>query len=254
MSCASSAAMTSRAPALLEHARLLADDLERRPHAQSRQHLRQALRRVIVLRQDVVLGVEPERHVDAASAVLAERMARAGKQQHCQKQNSGHDLSSGGKGERNERKERIRGEPPRHTPMDRAAPDGGTAAPEGDAAAVLRLVPLRSAPAFNGRRTTKLEPMPIPSLAATMSPPCSSTRCLAIDRPRPRPHAPRVVEGSAWRKRSNTCGRNSARNALAVVLRRQSARRGRRRRRQHVDAAPRGVNLIALCTRFQRIC
>ena len=69
------------AAAALEHARLLADDLERRPHAQPRQHLRQPLRRVVVLRQDVVLGVEPERHVDGAVRVLAERMARAGKQQ-----------------------------------------------------------------------------------------------------------------------------------------------------------------------------
>ena len=48
-----------------------------------------------------------------------------------------------------------------------------------------------------------------PALRASMVPPCSSTRCLAIDRPRPSPTPTRVAEASCWRKRSNTYGRNS---------------------------------------------
>ena len=52
------------ASARFEHARLFPNNLERRSHAQPRQHLRQPLRRIIVLRQDVILGVEPERDVD----------------------------------------------------------------------------------------------------------------------------------------------------------------------------------------------
>ena len=66
--------------AALEHARLLADDLERGPDPERRQHLRQTLRRVIVLRQEVVLDVEPERHVDRRHAVL--RRDRAGEGEH----------------------------------------------------------------------------------------------------------------------------------------------------------------------------
>jgi len=50
------------APALLEHARLLAHHLERRPHAKAGEQLRQPLRRLVVLRKDVVLRVEPQRH------------------------------------------------------------------------------------------------------------------------------------------------------------------------------------------------
>ena len=59
--------------ALFEHAGLLANDLERGPHTQPRQHLRQALRRIVIRGQDVVLGVEPEHDVDGWVGVLARR-------------------------------------------------------------------------------------------------------------------------------------------------------------------------------------
>ena len=39
-------------------------------------------------------------------------------------------------------------------------------------------------------------------------PPCISTSCRAIARPSPSPPRSRVVPASAWRNRSNTCGRN----------------------------------------------
>src|SRR6185436_11924602 len=57
--------------------------------------------------------------------------------------------------------------------------------------------------------TTKVEPRPGPSLNAETVPPCSSTRCLVIDSPMPRPDVSRVDEESSCRKRSNTCGRNA---------------------------------------------
>jgi hypothetical protein len=49
---------------LLEHARLLADYLERRLDARLRQCVCHALGRSVILRQDVVLGVEPQRDVN----------------------------------------------------------------------------------------------------------------------------------------------------------------------------------------------
>ena len=61
-----------------------------------------------------------------------------------------------------------------------------------------------SAVCLNGSWTMNVDPRSRPGLVASIEPPCSSTRCLAIDRPRPRPHVPRVVDGSAWRKRSKT--------------------------------------------------
>src|SRR5690606_20033865 len=59
-----------------------------------------------------------------------------------------------------------------------------------------------------GSQTAKRAPQPRPSLAASITPPCSSTRSRAIERPRPRPPWRRVVPPSACRKRSKTCGRN----------------------------------------------
>ena len=60
-------------PPLFEHPRLFADDLERGPHTHPRQHLGETLRRIVIRRQDVVLGVEPEHHVDGWGDVLADR-------------------------------------------------------------------------------------------------------------------------------------------------------------------------------------
>src|SRR5688572_22733392 len=62
---------------------------------------------------------------------------------------------------------------------------------------------------ISGSLTKKLAPCPGPGLEASTVPPWSSTRCFAMDRPMPSPHAARVVDESAWRKRSNTYGRNS---------------------------------------------
>ena len=59
-------------PALFQHARLLADDLERRPDPSVGQRLRNPLRRVVILRQDVVLRVEPERDVNRWMRRLSE--------------------------------------------------------------------------------------------------------------------------------------------------------------------------------------
>ena len=53
-----------RAPPLLEDAGFLADDLEGRLHPKARQHLGKTPRRVVILRKDVVLGVEPQDDVD----------------------------------------------------------------------------------------------------------------------------------------------------------------------------------------------
>jgi len=66
--------------ARLEDARLLADHLEGRSDAEAGQHLRQPLRRIVILRQDVVLRVEPQRDVDRRGAALRERA-------HCERRN-----------------------------------------------------------------------------------------------------------------------------------------------------------------------
>ena len=52
--------------------------------------------------------------------------------------------------------------------------------------------------------TVKVDPWPSPGLCTLTVPPCSSTMWRTIERPSPRPPYWRVVELSAWRKRSNT--------------------------------------------------
>ena len=46
----------------------------------------------------------------------------------------------------------------------------------------------------SGIRSEKVAPCPSPGLVACTDPPCCSTRCLTIERPRPRPFAVRVAE------------------------------------------------------------
>src|SRR5215475_12355800 len=58
-----------------------------------------------------------------------------------------------------------------------------------------------------GNVTVNVAPWPSPSLLASIMPPWSSTRCRAMERPRPRPLAVRLTMVSACRKRSNTKGR-----------------------------------------------
>src|SRR6266550_6018865 len=50
--------------ALFEHARLFADELERRANAALGEHFGQALRRVVVGGQKIIFSVEPEDDVD----------------------------------------------------------------------------------------------------------------------------------------------------------------------------------------------
>ena len=57
--------------------------------------------------------------------------------------------------------------------------------------------------AGRGRRTVKVEPWPDPRLSACTVPPCSSTRCRTMARPKPMPPCFRVVLLSACQKRSN---------------------------------------------------
>ena len=61
-----------------------------------------------------------------------------------------------------------------------------------------------------GRNTRNVAPCPLPALSAWIVPPCNSTICLAIARPRPRPPSLRVVEASPWLKRSKMVGSKSA--------------------------------------------
>ena len=67
-----------------------------------------------------------------------------------------------------------------------------------------------------GRLMTNVLPMFRPGLLARTEPPCSSTRVLTIESPRPSPPKRRVVLASAWRKRWNTYGRKSG--AIPIPL------------------------------------
>jgi hypothetical protein len=55
-----------------------------------------------------------------------------------------------------------------------------------------------------GKRIVKAAPRSRPSLATSSVPPWSSVSCLAMESPKPMPPWLRVIEASAWRKRSNT--------------------------------------------------
>ncbi len=57
--------------------------------------------------------------------------------------------------------------------------------------------PGTSAGSAIGSRIRNVAPRPSPSLAASTLPPCRSTMCLAMARPRPRPPCERVIEESA---------------------------------------------------------
>ncbi len=54
-----------------------------------------------------------------------------------------------------------------------------------------------------GRSTVNLAPRPVPSLAARIRPPWSSTRDRTIERPRPIPSCERVIVPSSWLNGSN---------------------------------------------------
>ena len=99
----------------------------------------------------------------------------------------------------------------------------------------------------------KRAPCPRPALSASTRPPCSSRMWRTMASPRPRPPWRRVLELSACRKRSNRCGRNSGVMPcpVSVTVMTTSAPAP-----AHSSSTrpPRGVNLIALESRFQTTC
>src|SRR5206468_10662471 len=106
--------------------------------------------------------------------------------------------------------------------------------------------------ALIGSVTVKFAPWPSPSLAALTVPPCSSTRSRTIANPRPSPPK-RIAVPSAWRKRSKTWGRRSARMPCPVSPMMIVACFSSYARRT-VTRPPLGVNLIAFENRFSTTC
>ena len=86
------------------------------------------------------------------------------------------------------------------------------------APACLRFAPrASSAASASGSSTVKVAPCFSPGLSARTWPPWSSTRSFTSARPTPSPPCARVLELSAWRKRSKRFGRTSAADARATV-------------------------------------
>ena len=104
-----------------------------------------------------------------------------------------------------------------------------------------------------GSVSVKVAPLPSPALSAAMAPPCSSTRCRAIARPRPIPLCRRVLELSAWRKRSKTWGRKAASMPCPVSATR-TLTSSSPRVADTVTAPPAGVNFTAFHARFHTTC
>ena len=104
-----------------------------------------------------------------------------------------------------------------------------------------------------GSVTVSTAPRPLPGLSAATSPPCRSTRCLTIARPRPSPPWARFRLESACRKRSKTWGRNSGAIPSPVSLTRTRTR-APSRATSTVTRPPRGVNFTALARRFHATC
>src|SRR5206468_4065916 len=104
-----------------------------------------------------------------------------------------------------------------------------------------------------GSTTVNVVPLPGPSLATVIRPPCSPTRCRVMARPSPSPPLSRLVTGSACRNRSNMNGRNSLVRPFPVSSTTSSAYDPTSWRRTPTRP-PGGVNLTALLTRFQTIC
>ena len=69
-----------------------------------------------------------------------------------------------------------------------------------------------------GKVTVKRAPRPVPALSTAIVPPWSSTRFLAIARPRPRPPLARCSACSPWTKRSKMRGAQLRRDADALVV------------------------------------
>jgi hypothetical protein len=75
----------------------------------------------------------------------------------------------------------------------------------------------------NARLTEKAAPLPLPALSARTVPPCSSTMCRTMDRPRPSPPNCRALECSCWVNRLKTKGRKLGSIAIPVSLTRRNA-------------------------------
>ena len=108
--------------------------------------------------------------------------------------------------------------------------------------------------AIRGSVTTNVEPLPGPSLAARIVPPCRSTTALAIDSPRPRPPNCRVTAGSPCSKASKMCGSASGLIPLPVSRTSTSTRPSPAGRVATRIVPPAGVNFAAFFTRFQITC
>src|SRR5690606_11228214 len=110
-----------------------------------------------------------------------------------------------------------------------------------------------SADGDRGSRTVKRAPRPGPSLAASIAPPCSSTRSRAIERPSPRPPWRRVLPLSACQKRSKTCGRSpgSIPSPVSVTVSNASVSLTDSRAS---TTLPRPLNFTAFVSKFQTTC
>ena len=106
--------------------------------------------------------------------------------------------------------------------------------------------------------TSKRNVLPRPgSDAALSSPPMIETSRREIASPRPVPPKRRVVEVSAWVNGSNSCARCSRSMPIPVsrtCTRSRAEASPARFASARTDTSPESVNLIALASRFVRIC
>ncbi len=107
-----------------------------------------------------------------------------------------------------------------------------------------------------GSATVKAAPLPAPALVTRTVPPCSSTNCLTMLSPKPSPPWRREAEESDCRKRSKTYGRKSSGMPWPLSRTVTSASPSARAPwTWRTSMRPlRGVNLIALDSRFQNTC
>ena len=104
-----------------------------------------------------------------------------------------------------------------------------------------------------GSRTRNVAPRPSPSLSARTDPPCSSTRCLTIASPSPRPPCRRVVPGVLLAEALEHVRQERRRDARAGVADHDlDVAAGAAQ--PHAHPPPVGVNLTAFDSRFQTTC
>ena len=108
-----------------------------------------------------------------------------------------------------------------------------------------------SATSQAGSRTVKVAPSPCPGLAAAMVPPCSSTSCLQIARPRPSPPYCAAEAGVGLAERLEDVRQELRRDADPGVGDGDLDDAARRRASRTSTRPPSRVNLTALVSRFQ---